>query len=88
MRKHIGGQLPIFLFAGHDNTVLYRTMYRWRVILGYGHLHCWMGWNTWCNVFPIVCAKVDRVVHGEAYRFQEPDVHTCHFTRMMEVGEL
>ncbi|KAI0779458.1 cholesterol oxidase [Fomes fomentarius] len=111
VRKHIGGQLPIFLFVGRDNAVLspratektyeilcdtfgqsgqngHETMYRRRVIPGYGHLDCWMGRNAWRDVFPIVRAEVDRVVHSEAYRFQEPGACACRFTRMMEAGEL
>lgn len=96
--------LPVFLFVGADNAVLsplatektYETLsetfadgqYARRVIPGYGHLDCWMGRHAWRDVYPVVRAEVDRVVHGDDYRFREPDASVCRFSRMMERGEL
>lgn len=59
--------------------------YRRRVVAGYGHLDCWMGRNAWKDVYPMVREEVDRVCHGEQYRFQEPD---DRFRRMVDSGEL
>ncbi|EFX05792.1 glucose-methanol-choline oxidoreductase [Grosmannia clavigera kw1407] len=64
------------------------AQYGRRVIPGYGHLDCWMGRQAWRDVYPVVRAEVDRVVHGDGYRFREPDATVCRFTRMMEAGEL
>lgn len=61
---------------------------RRRVIPGYGHLDCWMGRNAWKDVYPVLRAEVDRVVHGGQYKFIEPDASVCRFTSMMEAGEL
>ncbi|CAK7274764.1 hypothetical protein SEPCBS57363_006328 [Sporothrix epigloea] len=103
VRKHLEG-LPIFQFVGQDNAVLspratektYEILcdtfasgtYRRHVIPRYGHLDCWMGRNAWMDVFPILRAEIDRVVHGESYKFVEPDASVCRFTRMVEAGEL
>ncbi|CAK7267297.1 hypothetical protein SEPCBS119000_002470 [Sporothrix epigloea] len=73
--------LPIFQFVGQENAVLspratektYEILcdtfaagtYRRHVIPHYGHLDCWMGRNAWRDVFPILRAEIDRVVHGE-----------------------
>ena len=62
--------------------------YRRHVIPRYGHLDCWMGRNAWRDVYPVLRAEIDRVVHGESYEFVEPDASVCRFTRMMEAGEL
>ncbi|ERS98737.1 hypothetical protein HMPREF1624_05525 [Sporothrix schenckii ATCC 58251] len=62
--------------------------YRRHVIPGYGHLDCWMGRRAWKDVYPVLRAEVDRVVHGENYQFEEPDASVCRFTRKMEAGEL
>ncbi|OAA58964.1 glucose-methanol-choline oxidoreductase [Niveomyces insectorum RCEF 264] len=70
--------------AGFQEGVEYRR----RVIPGYGHLDCWMGRNAWKDVYPVLRAEVDRVVHGASYQFKEPDARVCRFTRMMEAGEL
>lgn len=59
--------------------------YRRRVVAGYGHLDCWMGRNAWKDVYPMVREEVDRVCHGETYRFREPD---DKFKRMVDSGEL
>lgn len=59
--------------------------YRRKVIPGYGHLDCWMGRNAWKDVYPVVREEVDRVCHGGAYRFQEPN---DRFKAMVDNGEL
>lgn len=59
--------------------------YRRRVVPGYGHLDCWMGRNAWKDVYPMVREEVDRVCHGEAYRFREPE---DRFKAMVDSGEL
>ncbi|CAK7234399.1 hypothetical protein SCUCBS95973_008922 [Sporothrix curviconia] len=103
VKKNLGG-LPIFQFVGQDNAVLspratektYEILcdtfasgtYRRHVIPGYGHLDCWMGRNAWKDVYPVLRAEIDRVVHGESFEFVEPDASVCRFTRMMEAGEL
>ncbi|KAK2608900.1 hypothetical protein QQS21_002613 [Conoideocrella luteorostrata] len=40
--------------------------YRRKVINGYGHLDCWMGRNAWRDVYPLVCAEIDRVVRYDS----------------------
>ncbi|KAL6690708.1 hypothetical protein J3F84DRAFT_404316 [Trichoderma pleuroticola] len=47
--------------------------YRRRLVPGYGHLDCWMGRNSWRDVYPFVREEVDRVVRGESYRFHQPN---------------
>ncbi len=47
--------------------------YSREVIRGYGHLDCWMGRESYKDVFPIVRSEVDRVCRDEGYRFHEPD---------------
>lgn len=69
----------------HDHDAGGIVDYRRRVVPGYGHLDCWMGRNAWKDVYPMVRAEVDRVCHGESYRFQEPD---DKFKRMVDSGEL
>ncbi|CAK7209459.1 hypothetical protein SBRCBS47491_000450 [Sporothrix bragantina] len=103
VKKNLAG-LPIFQFVGQENAVLspratektYEILcdtfgsgdYRRHVIPRYGHLDCWMGRNAWKDVYPVLRAEIDRVVHGESYEFVEPDASVCRFTRMMEAGEL
>lgn len=62
-----------------------RAEYRRKVIPGYGHLDCWMGRNAWKDVYPMLREEMDRVCHGPAYRFQEPD---DKFKAMVDSGEL
>ncbi len=40
---------------------------------GYGHLDCWMGRESFKDVYPVVREEVDRVCRGEGYRYHEPD---------------
>jgi hypothetical protein len=81
--------IPIMLFSGGDNKVLtpestdktYSILrdtfgckgYSRHVIPEYGHLDCWMGRESYIDVFPVVRAEVDRVCRGEGRRYQEPD---------------
>ena len=81
--------IPILLFSGSDNKVLTpeatdRTYTLLRdhfgcegyfryVVKGYGHLDCWMGRESYKDVFPVVRAEVDRVCRGEGYKYVEPD---------------
>lgn len=81
--------IPVMLFSGGDNKVLtpestdktYSILrdefgckgYSRHVIPGYGHLDCWMGRESYVDVFPVVRAEVDRVCRPEGYRYQEPD---------------
>ncbi|CAK7201000.1 hypothetical protein SEUCBS139899_003701 [Sporothrix eucalyptigena] len=103
VKKNLEG-LPIFQFVGQENAVLspratektYEILcdtfgfgnYRRHVIPRYGHLDCWMGRNAWKDVYPVLRAEVDRVVHGEGYEFVEPEAGVCRFTRMIQAGEL
>ncbi|PMD29237.1 GMC oxidoreductase [Hyaloscypha variabilis F] len=48
-------------------------LYRREVIRGYGHLDCWMGRESWRDVFPVVRAEVDRVCRGEGWEYVEKD---------------
>jgi hypothetical protein len=77
--------IPILLFSGSDNKVLtpestdktYGILrdtfgsenYRRVEVQGYGHLDCWMGRDSYKDVFPIVREEVDRVCRekGDAY---------------------
>lgn len=68
--------------GGHPDS---GSDYRRRVIPGYGHLDCWMGRNAWKDVYPIVREEVDRVCHGEAYRFHEPN---DRFKMLVDSGAL
>ncbi|KAJ7057776.1 hypothetical protein C8F01DRAFT_1151027, partial [Mycena amicta] len=61
------------------------TMYRRRVVPGYGHLDGWMGRNAWKDVYPLVREEVDRVTRPSGYRFVEPD---DKWKRMVQSGEL
>jgi len=79
----------MLLFSGSDNKVLtpeatektYSVLrdtfgaegYRREVIRGYGHLDCWMGRESYKDVFPIVRSEVDRVCRGEHWKWTEPD---------------
>lgn len=81
--------IPVMVFSGGDNKVLtpestektYETLrdafgckgYSRHVISGYGHLDCWMGRESWVDVFPVVREEVDRVCRGEEYRYEEVD---------------
>lgn len=65
-----GGGSGVVGEGHHDNDGI---EYRRRVVPGYGHLDCWMGRHAWKDVYPMVREEVDRVCHGEAYCFQEPD---------------
>jgi hypothetical protein len=77
--------IPFFLFSGADNKVLrpectdktytiLRDMfgaenYERRVVQGYGHLDCWMGWRACIDVYPMVAERVDGVCRaGERRR--------------------
>jgi hypothetical protein len=86
--RHLKG-IPILLFSGSDNKVLtpeateksygiLREMfgpegYSREVVRGYGHLDCWMGRESYKDVFPMVRSEVDRVCRGEGWRWKEPD---------------
>jgi hypothetical protein len=79
--------IPMLLFSGSDNKVLtpeatektysiLRDMfgtegYRREVVRGYGHLDCWMGRESYIDVFPIVRSEVDRVCRGKNYTYSE-----------------
>jgi hypothetical protein len=81
--------IPILLFSGSDNKVLtpeatdktytvLRDMfgtdgYRREVVPGYGHLDCWMGRESYIDIFPMVRSEVDRVCRGERHRYVEKD---------------
>ena len=39
-------------------------LYRREVVRGYGHLDCWMGRESYKDVFPLVREEVDRVCRG------------------------
>jgi len=81
--------IPMLLFSGSDNKVLtpeatertyeqLRDMfgvagYRREVVKGYGHLDCWMGRESYKDVFPMVREEVDRVCRGEGYVYSEVD---------------
>lgn len=70
---------------GKDHVHASGAEYRRKVIPGYGHLDCWMGRNAWKDVYPMIRVEVDRVCHGGAYRFQEPN---DRFKAMVDSGEL
>lgn len=61
------------------------TMYRRRVIPGYGHLDTFMGRYAWRDVYPSIREEIDRVVRGPNYRFVEP---RDRFAAMVVNGEL
>ncbi|CZR65496.1 related to cholesterol oxidase precursor [Phialocephala subalpina] len=81
--------IPVMLFSGSDNKVLtpestdksYCVLrdsfgckgYSRHVIQGYGHLDCWMGRESYKDVFPVIRKEVDRVCRGEGYKYEEPD---------------
>jgi len=81
--------IPILLFSGSDNKVLTpestdRTYgilrdtfgsenYRRVVVQGYGHLDCWMGRESYKDVFPVVREEVDRVCREKGYVYVERD---------------
>lgn len=81
--------IPFLLFSGSDNKVLtpestersYSILrdefgeenYTRKVVQGYGHLDCWMGRESYRDVFPMIRHEVDRVTRGEDYRYQEPN---------------
>jgi len=81
--------IPMMLFSGSDNKVLtpeatdktytiLRNMfgvsgYSRNVVNGYGHLDCWMGRESYRDVFPMVREEVDRVCRGEGYKYVEVD---------------
>lgn len=81
--------IPVMLFSGSDNKVLtpestdksYSVLrdtfgckgYSRHVIQGYGHLDCWMGRESWKDVFPVIRKEVDRVCRGEDYKYEEVD---------------
>lgn len=70
---------------GEDHVHAGGIEYRRKVVHGYGHLDCWIGRNAWKDVFPMVREEMDRVCHGEAYRFHEPN---DRFKAMVDSGEL
>lgn len=61
------------------------TMYRRKVIPGYGHLDTFMGRYAWRDVYPSIREEIDRVVRGPGYRFVEP---RDRFSAMVVGGEL
>jgi len=81
--------IPMMLFSGSQNKVLtpestdktYSILrdhfgskdYSRHVIQGYGHLDCWMGRESYKDVFPVVREEVDRVCRGVDYKYVEPD---------------
>jgi hypothetical protein len=81
--------IPMMLFSGSDNKVLtpeatdktysiLRDMfgpegYSRNVIPGYGHLDCWMGRQSFKDVYPIVREEVDRVCRPLGPTYQEVD---------------
>jgi hypothetical protein len=81
--------VPIMLFSGSENKVLtpeatdktytiLRDMfgtngYTRNVVKGYGHLDCWMGRESYKDVFPMVREEVDRVCREEGYKYTEVD---------------
>lgn len=70
---------------GEDHLEASGVEYRRKVVPGYGHLDCWMGRNAWRDVYPMIREEIDRVCHGPAYRFQEPN---DRFKAMVDSGEL
>lgn len=70
---------------GEDHLETSGVEYRRKVVPGYGHLDCWMGRNAWKDVYPMVREEIDRVCHGGAYRFQEPN---DRFKAMVDNGDL
>lgn len=83
--------IPIMLLAGADNKLFSQEsvsrsysllcdafgpdMYKFKIVLGYGHHDCWIGCKAWRDIYPMVREEVDRVMRGSDYRFQEPDDH-------------
>lgn len=79
----------MLLFSGSDNKVLtpestestYEILrdrfgtknYKRVVVQGYGHLDCWMGRESYKDVFPVIREEVDRVCRGEGYVYREKD---------------
>lgn len=75
--------IPIFLFSGAENMawapestdlsygLLRHTFgsrgYERCVIEDYGHLDCWVGTNSYRDVYPLVRQRVDLVCRGGAY---------------------
>jgi len=51
-------------------------MYERVEVPGYGHLDCWMGRRAYMDVYPMVRERVDRVVRGRDYEYQEVDWET------------
>jgi hypothetical protein len=41
------------------------------VVEGYGHLDCWMGKNSFVDVYPMVRLRVDRICRGVGYVYRE-----------------
>ncbi|KAF7332546.1 FAD/NAD(P)-binding domain-containing protein [Mycena kentingensis (nom. inval.)] len=62
-----------------------QTMYRRRVVPGYGHMDGWVGTRAYQDVYPFIREEVDRVVRGPAYKFVEPE---DKWKRMVESGEI
>jgi hypothetical protein len=81
--------IPVMLFSGSDNKVLspestdksytiLRDMfgaknYDRHVVQGYGHLDCWMGRESYKDIFPMVREEVDKVCRPKGYKYTEPD---------------